>query len=788
MLKSKTRWNIQQSNEVAVEKLAHELNIPPLIATLLVNRDIVDPIKAKEFLFTESQSFHDPFLLYDMEKAVQRIFSAIENKEKILIYGDYDADGVTSTVLMITTLKKLGANASFYIPNRFTEGYGPNKHAFKKAYEEGFRLLITVDNGIVAIDEAKFAKELGIDLIITDHHEPGPTLPPSFATIHPKHPNGQYPFPDLAGVGVAFKLAHALYGRVPEELLDLVAIGTIADLVPLHDENRLLTKKGLQKLQTTERLGIKTLCEQMNVNISDINEETVGFSIGPRLNAVGRLDNADPAVHLLLTNNEEEALQLSEDIEQMNTQRKDIVHKITDEALSFINDSYLEKNRVLVIGKEGWNQGVIGIVASRLSERFYRPTIVLSYDKEKKIAKGSGRSIEGFDLFAHLSACRDILPHFGGHQMAAGMTLLIDDVDKLRERLNDAAKKQLREDDYIPITNIDASIQLDDVSLDSIKQLDLLAPFGVGNPKPKVTLTDINCLEMRKIGADRTHLKVIFEEKETTLEGVGFGMGEYVDHISPLASVSVVGELAINEWNNVQKPQIFIKDLSVNEWQLFDLRGKKQLEKWLPSIPEEQRKLVIFQKETFHRISVPAIEDDIYYIRTEEDAEQFITNKGNIVLLDLPPNETILEKLLQGEEPQRIYAHFHHEHSHFFSMIPTREHFKWFYAFLVKNKVFHLEKFAEKLASLRGWSRETIHFMSQVFFELDFVKMENGFISIKPVKGKRDLTESPTYKRKQMQYRLEKNLLLSSRQELKLWFDHKTQWSVTHEEEVAEWI
>ncbi|MBS4173663.1 single-stranded-DNA-specific exonuclease RecJ [Bacillus sp. FJAT-49736] len=790
MLKSKTRWVVRETVNSAVEKLVEQLNISPLVSTLLVNRGIIETEEARSFLFLEDASFHDPYLLPDMEIAVNRIKGAIDNKEQILVYGDYDADGVSSTTVMMTALRELGANVDFYIPNRFTEGYGPNEQAFRWAASEGYKLIITVDTGIAAMNEALLAKELGVDLIITDHHEPGPELPDAMAIVHPKHPNSAYPFKELAGVGVAFKLAHALYNRVPEELLDVVTIGTVADLVPLHGENRLIVKSGLKKLASTERPGIRALYALSNTSLADTNEETVGFLLGPRLNAPGRLDDASPAVHLLMTDDEQEAKEIAKEIDLMNKERQLIVGDITKEAISMIESEYdLSEHKVIVIGKEGWNPGVVGIVASRLVEKYYRPTIVLSFDAEKRLAKGSARSIIGFDLFQNLSTCRDILPHFGGHTMAAGMTLELENVPVLRTRLNQLANDILSEEDLVPVTEIDASISIKDVSLDSIEELNRLAPYGTGNTKPKIIIEDLSIQQLKQIGADNKHLKILLEKDDVNLDGVGFGMGDYYPEISPLARISVLGELSINEWNNIRKPQIFLKDLKINEWQLFDFRGVKQLNKWIPLIPADNSIFITFEQQTLKEISYDLTHLNIKHIKDEEMAKDFSIDERNIVLLDLPTSKVMLENLINNKLPNRIYCYFYQKQNHYFSTIPTREHFKWFYGLLMKRNPFNLNKHKDELASFKGWSRETIDFMSQVFFDLDFVTIEDGLISLNPVKAKRDFVESITYQKKQEQLTIENELLYSSYKELKSWFDDRVSHSkAEHEEEKKIWI
>lgn len=788
MLKSKARWMVQTSDEEKIEILVKELNISPLVASLLVNRGFADVESAHSFLFDQKAEFHDPFLFTDMDKAVQRIKEAIEKQEPILIYGDYDADGVSSTSVMMLTLRDLGANVQFYIPNRFTEGYGPNENAFRHAAENGIKLIITVDTGISALHEADVAKDLGVDLIITDHHEPGPILPNAYSIIHPKLENSTYPFRELAGVGVAFKLAHALYGQVPEHLCEIAAIGTIADLVSLTGENRLIAKKGIEKLKTTKNIGLKALFKNAGIDQGNVDEDTIGFSLAPRINAAGRLDSAEPAVQLILTNDPYEAEDLAEEIEQLNRERQAIVNAITEEAIAEVENNFpISENSVLVIGKEGWNPGVIGIVASRLVEKYYRPTIVLCFDREKGTAKGSARSIAGFDLFQNLSTCRELLPHFGGHPMAAGMTLDINDVDELRQRLNQLANEQLSEEDFIPITQIDTEVSLSHIDLSSIQEMQLLAPYGMDNPKPKVMIKDVMIANIRKIGADQNHLKVTLEHSGVMLDGVGFGLGHLFEDISPTSPISVIGELSINEWNNMRKPQIFLQDIAIDSWQLFDFRGLKRIERIIDVVPPNDRKWLVFQQENkdrFQRI----LSEEVLFIESIEQAQKLEVNQANIVYLDMPSSKQLLEATIVEKAPARIYVHFFKEESDFFSTMPTRDHFKWYYSFLLKKGPFDLKRLGDDLAKHRGWTRQTIDFMSKVFFELNFVTINNGFISIQSGINKRDLTESKTYQMKQAQFALENDLLYSSYQQLKSWFDEIIEGTAIHEEAMEQWI
>lgn len=788
MLKPKSRWIVKQSDQSKTDILAKDLNINQLTASLLVNRGLDTVEDARYFLFGQKTSFHDPFLLKDMDKAAERIRKAVESQEPMLVFGDYDADGVSSTTVMMKALQEIGANADYYIPNRFTEGYGPNEKAFRMAADKGITLIITVDTGISALHEAKVAKELGIDLIITDHHEPGPVLPDAFAIIHPKLEDSVYPFKDLAGVGVAFKVAHALLGRLPEHLLEFATIGTIADLVPLLGENRLIALNGIEQLKTSHTPGLNALLKLTKTEKSAIDEETIGFLIGPRVNAAGRLGSANPAVQLMMTSDKEEAMMLAEEIDSLNKERQNLVSEIAKEAIMEVEQRYpIKDHHVLVVGKEGWNAGVIGIVASKLVEKYYRPTIVLSFDKEKGLAKGSARSIDGFDLFKNLSTCRDILPHFGGHPMAAGMTLELDHVDELRERLNALAKEQLAEEDLVPVSHIDAKVEVNDIDIQAIKELGLLSPYGVSNPKPKVLIEDANISTLRKIGSDQSHLKLALEDGGTTIDGIGFGIGHLHDHISPSSKLSVIGELSINEWNNNKKPQIFLRDLAVRAWQLFDFRGLKRIEKLPEMISGENIKWILFNPELKERFAA-ILGDSLMIVANEEEAQKLEVDSAYVVLLDLPPVKELLIKLFEGKNPGRVYVHFYKENSDFFTTLPTRDHFKWFYAFLAKKGPFDLKKHGDDLARHRGWTKETVDFMSQVFFELDFVKINNGFISLEKDVPKRDLSESKTYQHKVQAFTLENELLYSSYDELKAWFDQFIQESVKNEEAIIQWI
>ncbi|GGD03881.1 single-stranded-DNA-specific exonuclease RecJ [Pontibacillus salipaludis] len=768
MLRSKAKWNLTQEEEPTLP-IDPSLSLTSLTQELLKKRGIETKEAAKLFLSPQLEQLHDPMLMNDMNKAVDRVKRAIEQEEYIWVFGDYDADGVSSTALMVEVLREMGAYVDYYIPNRFTEGYGPNEEAFRNAHAEGITLIITVDTGIAANHEATVAKELGIDLIITDHHEAQTELPDAFAIVHPKL-SGTYPFQELAGVGVAFKFAHALLGDFPKHLLDLVVIGTIADLVPLHDENRILAAHGLKAISRSIRPGVQALKKVCSIE-GDITEEDIGFAIGPRINAVGRLQDAFPAVDLLLTESDSEAEALANQIHALNQERQKIVAEIAEEAETMLDAQADELPSVIVVAKEGWNQGVLGIVASRLVNKYDRPTIVLTIDSDAQTAKGSARSIDAFDMFTNCMEVRDQFTHFGGHAQAAGMTLPLENVATLRESLNRLAEQKLAPEDFKQLLTIDRTVKLEDITISTIEEISKLAPFGMGNPKPLFRIEEAIPAELRQIGSKLNHLKMRFKANGADIDTIGFGMGDLYPRIAPQSPVSIVGELSVNEWNGKRKPQVMMKDLRVDNWQLFDLRGNRHLEKAMPKLPFDHTVAIFFGEATENMAWV----FDYYpVIELNHDPELIddlpLDEVEHLVLMDLPLSMEQISAVTQKMTPHNIYACYRTDDAAFLKTLPTRDHFKWFYGMLMKRKKFHLETEGPKLADYKGWSKDSVEFISHVFFELEFVRIDNGLLTLNPNPSKKDLTESALYQQKHEQLKVEQTLYFSSYPQLKAWF------------------
>lgn len=784
MLLSKARWKISEIDSNEAEKLATTLNIDPIIAKLLMVRGITEPGQADEFLNGSPDHFHDPFLLDGMSEAVERIRSALERKEKIRIYGDYDADGVSSTSLMIFLLRRLGADFDYYIPHRVNEGYGLNREAIDHAKRSGIALIITVDTGISAREEIAYASGLGIDTIVTDHHEPPELLPEAVAVINPKKPGCPYPFKELAGVGVAFKLAHGLLGTAPLELLEIAAIGTVADLMPLVGENRLIVRLGLEQLRGTANTGLKALIGVAGIEKSELTATHIGFALAPRINASGRLDTADHAVQLLVTGQEQEAESLAFELDQLNKERQKIVDETVKEALRQIGEKGYDDpaRRVLVLAEEGWNPGVIGIVASKILEKFYRPTIIFSIDPETGVAKGSARSIPGFDIYRALTACSELFDHFGGHQAAAGMSLHRDRIDELRDSLEQIAGEWLQEDELIPILEADLSCSLPEAPLEYIRQIERLAPFGMGNPSPRFVFQGLKLNDKKIMGKDRQHLKLVLSSAAAktacTMEAVGFGYGPAAGNISPTAEIDVFGELSVNEWNGMRRAQIIIQDMRIPRPQVFDWRGGKAPAERYAGDPAKLSVLICDQAD-LDLLPAPWVEAGCGIWLAQEKEEPVLVN-GNpdrapfgavkdLVLYTLPHQEEQLSSALRSAaSAERIYAVFQEPAGNHLTKLPARDGFKIVYAAISKQESFDWGDagFRDVFSKRTGLSRQALQFILDVFEELGFVEREGAVYRRVASPAKRDLTESNRYQGVVSRQHMEQGLIFSSGSDL----------------------
>ncbi|GMQ57867.1 hypothetical protein AN1V17_22620 [Vallitalea sediminicola] len=561
-------WNLKQKNEKLVDELSEKYKLSTIMATILANRNIVIEKDIIRFLNADIDKFYDPYLMKDMDKAVERIITAISNNEKITIYGDYDVDGMTSTSILYMFLKENDAEVDYYIPNRLEEGYGVNDEAVNSIYLNGTKLIITVDTGITAISQVDLANSLGLDMIITDHHECQENIPDAIAVIDPKRKDCEYPFDMLAGVGVAFKVMHALsmkLGNIDSiwKFLDIVAVGTVADIVPLKDENRIITKLAFKTMKDTWNVGLKALIKVSGNKKDDkITAGIIGFRIAPRLNAAGRLGDAKRGIELFITEDKSKAAEIAEKLNEENILRQQLEQEIFEEAVHIIEEKIdMNNTKIIVVASSNWHHGVIGIVASRITEKYYRPSILLSI--EDGVATGSARSVDGFSIFDALCQEKELFMKFGGHDMAAGMSLKEEFIDDLRERLNEYAENTMNSDTLIPKLTADMEIDIKDINIPLIEEIIKLEPYGVGNPEPKFICKG-KVDDVRKIGKESNHLKMRVDYNKSYLDGIGFGMAQYYDHINVAHDISLLGTLNINEWNGTKKPQIMLKDINPN--------------------------------------------------------------------------------------------------------------------------------------------------------------------------------------------------------------------------------
>lgn len=552
----------------AAEKTARLYSLPPVIAALLLNRGISTEEQIRAFLSKSMKYVHNPMLLPDMDKAAARIGRAVREKEKIVIYGDYDVDGITSTVLMYSFLKELGADVDYYIPERNEEGYGINILAVNRLSKAGTKLLISVDCGITAVGEVELAKLQGMDVIITDHHTCQEKLPRAEAVINPKIPDCGYPFESLAGVGVALKLMLACAmdaGLNATEYFNkyavLAAIGTVADVVPLTDENRIIVNKGLSMLADSGNAGLEALIASAGLDGRPMNNAAIAFGLAPRLNAAGRLGSAKTAVELLLCEDKARAAELAAELEAENTSRRAAEQEIFDAALKIIeNDAELEKKKVIVAAGDGWHPGVIGIAAARITERFYKPCILISCD-EAGNGKGSGRSIPGFNLFDALVGCSDLLTSFGGHAAAAGLNIKKEDIAEFEKQINKYAGGVLSADDTVPKLSIDCELDASFITLENAKCIQKLEPFGAGNETPVFSLHGVRIVSLARIGADNKHLRLAVSKGTEVFNCIAFNFGEYAERLKRGDGIHIAFNLDVNCFRGEERVQLRIKDI-----------------------------------------------------------------------------------------------------------------------------------------------------------------------------------------------------------------------------------
>ena len=551
-----------------IANISKHLNIHPIIGSILLNREINSKSKIEKYFRSDLKDLYDPFLILGMDIAVNRIIEALKKGENIVIYGDYDVDGVTSVSILYDSLFHLGGKVSFFIPNRFKEGYGVSEQGIKNVINRNVSLIITVDCGVTAIEEVKYARDKNIDVIICDHHEPGEFLPDAVAVLNPKLKNSTYPFKELAGCGVAFKLLQALTFKLgfdqdyAYKYLDLVAMGTAADIVKLVDENRILVKNGLEIINKSPRPGVFTLLEIAGLLNRSLTVNSIVFILAPRLNAVGRISNAKKAVHLLTTESMQQGINIARILENENRARKSIDEITFEEAKTIVETEIdLESKRILVVAKNDWHTGVVGIVASRLMEKYNRPAILISI--ENGIGKGSARSAQNFDIHDAFNKLKDLLINYGGHQFAAGLTIREENIPKLDEEINKLSIGEISQEDMTSKLQIDAEIELDQLNATFFKGLKMLAPFGPNNMRPVFVTKKLEIYgRVNIVGSN--HLKVKFKQNGVVLDAIGYNLAKYKSFFLQNGSkIDCAYVLEETNWDGQTTIQMRLKDFEV---------------------------------------------------------------------------------------------------------------------------------------------------------------------------------------------------------------------------------
>ena len=614
--------------ELVVRKLSRDLQISEVTARLLYLRGYRNREEALRFFRLEDATPHDPYLMKDMALAVRRLRKALENGERIAIYGDYDVDGVTSVSLLYLFLSERGADVGYYIPNRIRDGYGLSRTAIDRLHEQGVRLIVTVDTGITANEEVDYASSLGIDMIVTDHHECREELPKACAVVNPHRPDDSYPFAELAGVGVAFKLACAVEmaeceerGESPLEgvlrvsncYADLVALGTVADVMPITDENRLIVAKGISCMEKNSRLGLQALIEAVNAGKTrprKITSTFIGFGIAPRMNAAGRVSSASIAVELLLADTRERAAELAEQLCELNAERQTEENRIAEEAYRKIESMpESERSHVLVIDDDHWHQGIIGIVSSRLTERYGLPSILISYDgavgvsrSPSDVGKGSGRSIKGLNLVDALTACEDLLLRFGGHELAAGLMVRRKDVEELRHRLNAYATEHLRDEDLVASVEVDCEVEMKELTMRLAEEIGNLEPFGTANPTPSFVLRKVSVQKLQPMGGGK-HLRMIVEKDGISMSAVWFGKSVSELPFEPTDRIDLLFQLNVNEYQGVCSLQMVLQDakLAMDDQNAY-LQEKKRYEEILRGDPFDEAEDILPDREDIAQV------------------------------------------------------------------------------------------------------------------------------------------------------------------------------------------
>ena len=767
MIDAKFKWELaDNASSLTVDNLEKELGISRILATLLAQQGIDSTEQAKKFFEPSMEEIHDPTLLHDMDKAVERIEQAVEKQEQITIYGDYDADGITSTSLMYETLLSIGANVNYYVPNRFTDGYGPNMDAYQRLIDNGTQLFITVDNGVSGKNVIDKVMEAGVDVVITDHHELPADLPNAVAIVHPRYPGSNYPFPDLSGVGVAFKVAWALTGEFPVEELDLVAIGEIADVVNVTDENHALISYGIQQLRQGMRPGLAALMKLADIKANNLTDQDIGFGIAPRLNALGRIADANDGVKLLTSLDENESQKLAKEVDQANKERQNLVAEIMKEAEKQANSSANQQKRTLLIVGKGWHQGVLGIVASRIMNETGKPTIVASTDQNNPtLIKGSGRSIDSFNLFNALEAHRELFTTFGGHPAACGLSFDQKNIVPLQIALEEEAAKQKFDPTVKQPLPIAMKLVPADVTQQLYNDIQRVAPFGPGNMEPVFELNNVKVVDVKTMGQEHQHLKFSIVSDKKNLTVVAFGQGNLATLLSaPTGQINLAVKVSLNEWRGKKSVQLMLEDLQINGTVIIDERTNKLT-------PQ------LFSSSDYYIVREPRLRENITphvapgYTLSIEEAIKTDFSGQQVTLVDCPSSEEMLKRIFAEDEgePATIRLLLYQRKSAYLAGLPTRNDFAQLYRFIYRQKELKWPMQAKAVSNHLKINMDRLNLMIQVFSEAGFVTIKDDVLKFNESTNKTDLTQTKRYQKQLAQYKVEQQLLFNDAATVAKW-------------------
>ena len=767
MIDAKFKWELaDNAPSLTVDNLEKELGISRILATLLAQQGIDSTEQAKKFFEPSMEEIHDPTLLHDMDKAVERIEQAVEKQEQITIYGDYDADGITSTSLMYETLLSIGANVNYYVPNRFTDGYGPNMDAYQRLIDNGTQLFITVDNGVSGKNVIDKVMEAGVDVVITDHHELPADLPNAVAIVHPRYPGSNYPFPDLSGVGVAFKVAWALTGEFPVEELDLVAIGEIADVVNVTDENHALISYGIQQLRQGMRPGLAALMKLADIKANNLTDQDIGFGIAPRLNALGRIADANDGVKLLTSLDENESQKLAKEVDQANKERQNLVAEIMKEAEKQANSSANQQKRTLLIVGKGWHQGVLGIVASRIMNETGKPTIIASTDQNNPtLIKGSGRSVDSFNLFNALEAHCELFTTFGGHPAACGLSFDQKNIVPLQIALEEETGKQKFDPMVKQPLPIAMKLAPADVTQQLYNDIQRVAPFGPGNMEPVFELNNVKVVDVKTMGQEHQHLKFSIVSDKKNLTVVAFGQGNLATLLSaPTGQINLAVKVSLNEWRGKKTVQLMLEDLQINGTVIIDERTNKLT-------PQ------LFSSSDYYIVREPRLRENIAphvapgYTLSIEEAIKTDFSGQQVTLVDCPSSEEMLKRIFAEDEgePATIRLLLYQRKSAYLAGLPTRNDFAQLYRFIYKQKEIKWPMQAKAVSNHLKINMDRLNLMIQVFSEAGFVTIKDDVLKFNEPTNKTDLTQTKRYQKQLAQYKVEQQLLFNDAATVAKW-------------------